>query len=128
MFKQTFCLILQQFNDNKGFEKLKRCSKMRCRIFKIGHHRHDSWAPSSSHRDTQITCPLHRLVLKSPSSSLKLYTYTKLRTPVFIVKRCYAYLYCMYVYPSALELCSFIYPKVKCINNQYFEAKSLQLL
>lgn len=73
--------------------------------------------------------PVHySLVLKSSSSSIKLYTYTKLRTPVFIVKRCYAYLYCMYVYPSALELCSFIYPKVKCINNQYFEAKCLQLL
>lgn len=51
------------------------------------------------HRDTQITLPLHYLVLKSPCSSIILYTYTKLRTPVFSVKRCYAYLYCMYVYP-----------------------------
>lgn len=80
--------------------------------------------------DTQITLP--RLVLKSSSSSIILYTYTKLRTPVFIVKWCYAYLYCMYVCmyipSSALKLCSFIYPKVKCNNNQYFEAKCFLLL
>lgn len=55
--------------------------------------------PSQIHRS-----PFHHsLVLKSPSSSMKPYTYTKLKTPVFSVKWCYAYLYCMYVYPF---LCS----------------------
>lgn len=70
------------------------CWKLRCRIFER------QWALSRPlHTHTRITRPLHNLVLKSPSSIIILYTYTKLKTPVFSVKWCYAYLYCMYVYP-----------------------------
>lgn len=50
------------------------------------------------HTDTPTTF-LPQFCSKESSSSIILYTYTKLRTPVFSVKWCYAYLYCKYVYP-----------------------------
>lgn len=99
---QFLFLFLQQwfFLKKKPIwleEEFKSSWKLRCRIFEMGHHRQDSKPrPLPVHRDTQITFPLHNLVLESPSSSVILYTYTKLRTPVFSVKQCYAYLYYMY--------------------------------
>lgn len=71
-------VLQQQFSDICLEKELKTCEML---------------ASPPLHGDTQITFPLHSLVLKSPS--LILYTYTKLRTPVFSVKQCYAYLYCM---------------------------------
>lgn len=93
-----FLFLQRSFSVNTGLGKeFKSCWKLRCRILKWDTIVETARPPL--HRDTQITFPLHNLVLKSPCSSIILYTYTKLWTPVFSVKRCYAYLYCMYVYP-----------------------------
>lgn len=123
----TITNFLFYFLTTSGWKKeFNSCWR---KIFEMGNHRQDSDAPPPTY--IHFTFPLHYLVLQNPGSSIILYTYTKLRTPVFSVKQCYAYLYCMYsmYIPSfALELCSFIYPKVKCNYDQYFEAKCLLLL
>lgn len=96
-----FCFCNNNLLAASGSRERKKKKK---RVWGVEYLKWDAADKTARPPSTQITFPPHNLVLKSPSSSMILYTYTKLRTPVFSVKRCYAHLYCMYVYPSLLLL------------------------
>lgn len=116
------------FLSSSGWKMLRRLLKDKVQDVWNGKLSTKQWGPLI-HATTSL---FHYTIwfVENPNPSIMLYTYTWLRTPVFSVKQCYAYLYCMYsmYIPSfALELCSFYLPQSRN-NNQYFEAKCLLLL